>query len=51
MDIESNLEKGLDSLVVWQKAMKFSIAVCSTILPKLPDEERWALTSQLRRSV
>lgn len=45
------IEKGLESLVVWQKARKFAVFVCKEILPKLPVEERYALTQQLRRSV
>jgi four helix bundle protein len=51
MDNQENNEKGLKSLVVWQKALQFAIFICKNILPKFPEDEKWALTSQLRRSV
>jgi len=44
-------EKGLDSLLVWNKARKFAVKVCKEVLPLLPLEERFALSQQLRRSV
>lgn len=44
-------EKGLDSLLVWKKARKFAVKVCKEELPLLPQEERFALSQQLRRSV
>jgi four helix bundle protein len=37
--------------LVWQKAHQFAIHVCREVLQKFPEEEKWALTSQLRRSV
>lgn len=43
-------EKGLMSLVVWQKALKFALFICKEVLPNFPDDEKWALISQLRRS-
>jgi four helix bundle protein len=46
-----NRERGLESLLVWQKAHQFAIHVCGEVLQKFPDEEKWALTSQVRRSV
>jgi len=42
---------GLETLLVWQKAMTFVINVHQQILPSLPLDEKWSLTSQLRRSV
>ncbi len=42
---------GLDSLEVWQVAKKLAVFVCSDVLPKLPPEEKWSLSTQLRRSV
>lgn len=50
MDNQGNNEKGLMSLVVWQKALQYAIFICKEVLPKFPDDEKWALTSQLRRS-
>ena len=44
-------KRGLDSLEVWQVAKKLAVYVCSEVLPKLPPEEKWSLTTQLRRSV
>ena len=44
-------DKGLETLQVWQKEMAFAVNVCRQILPKLPTQEKWSLTDQLRRSV
>jgi len=44
-------EKGLDSLIVWQKAMDFSVYVQKQILPSFPMDEKWALSMQVRRSI
>lgn len=50
MNQPENHEKGLESLLVWQKTHQFAIHVCKEVLPKFPEEEKWALTSQVRRS-
>jgi four helix bundle protein len=44
-------KRGLESLEVWQVARKLAVSVCSDVLPKLPPEEKWSLSTQLRRSV
>lgn len=43
-------DKGLETLLVWQKSLAFAVEVCKTILPKLPTQEKWSLVDQLRRS-
>jgi four helix bundle protein len=43
-------EKKLESLKVWVEAKDLTIEICKFLLPRLPQEERFALTSQLRRS-
>lgn len=43
-------DTGLGTLLVWKKAIDFSVGVCQQVLPLLPKEEKWALGSQLRRS-
>ncbi len=43
--------QGLETLAVWQKSVDFAVDVCQYLLPMLPDVEKWALNSQLRRSV
>ena len=43
-------EKGLGSLLVWQKARELAVRICKDVLPLLPDEEKYALSQQLRRS-
>jgi four helix bundle protein len=49
---EDNLEeRGLESLQVWKRALSFAVKVCKEMLPMLPVDEKWALTSQLRRAV
>ena len=44
-------EKGLETLLVWQKSLAFAVEVCKNILPKMPAQEKWSLIDQLRRSV
>jgi four helix bundle protein len=48
---QGNQEMGLQTLEVWKASLQFSANICRKILPVLPSEEKWALTSQLRRSV
>lgn len=43
--------QGLETLEVWLKAVDYAVDVCQILLPLLPPEEKWALSSQLRRSV
>ena len=43
--------KGLESLVIWRKAVDYAVDVCQNVIPHFPPEEKWALASQLRRSV
>jgi four helix bundle protein len=51
MDVNKTGEKGLESLQLWQRSLEFSVIVCKHIIPLLPQEEKWALSSQLRRAV
>lgn len=44
-------ERGLESLMAWQKAVAFAVRVQKEVLPLLPKEERFALALQLRRAV
>ncbi len=48
MTVEIN---GLETLDIWQKAVDFAVDVCKNVIPCFPAEEKWALSSQLRRSV
>lgn len=48
--MNGNEQKGLESLVVWQKSLQFALYISRQIIPKLPECEKYALTSQLRRS-
>ena len=43
--------QGLESLMVWQKSVDFAVEICQNILPLFPVEEKYALSSQLRRAV
>ena len=43
-------EKGLDNLIVWKKAVELVQLIYQDIIEKLPADERWSLTQQLRRS-
>lgn len=42
--------KGLEGLVVWQKSIHLAKVIHKNVLPILPEEEKWALANQLRRS-
>lgn len=43
-------EKGLESLLVWQKSLQFALYISRQVIPMLPDAEKYALTSQIRRA-
>jgi four helix bundle protein len=47
----SDKKTGIETLKVWQKAMDLAVKVYREIIPLLPVEEKYALVSQLRRSV
>jgi len=44
-------KQGLDTLNIWKKALDYAVEICQNLVPLLPPEEKWALASQLRRSV
>jgi four helix bundle protein len=44
-------EKTLENLKIWQESMDLAVTICQKILPSFPIEEKWAMTSQLRRAV
>jgi four helix bundle protein len=44
-------DKGLETLLVWERSIEFATKVCVHTLPLFPEEEKWSLTHQLRRSV
>lgn len=41
---------GLEKLDVWRKAQSFAVRIHKEVLPKLPKDEKWSLTQQIRRS-
>jgi four helix bundle protein len=43
--------QGLETLEIWQRAVDYAVEICQNVIPLLPQEEKWALASQLRRSV
>jgi four helix bundle protein len=42
--------QGLQRLQAWSKAKAYTISVYKLAIPCLPSDEKWALTSQIRRS-
>jgi four helix bundle protein len=42
--------KGLESLHAWQSARRLAVTICKTILPRMPLEEKYNPTQQLRRA-
>ena len=43
--------QGLESLEIWRKAVEYAVNTCQNVIPLFPHEEKWALSSQLRRAV
>jgi four helix bundle protein len=43
--------KGLEHLELWQVALDFAHKVCQQVIPMMPSEEKWVLSTQLRRAV
>lgn len=43
--------QGLETLEAWKKSKSFALKVYKEILPLLPEEEKWNLNQQIRRSV
>lgn len=46
--------QGLETLEIWNKAVDFAVDLCQEVLPMIPQEEKWALSSQMetvRKSV
>lgn len=43
--------QGLETLEAWKKSKSFAVKVYKEILPLLPQEEKWNLNQQIRRSV
>ena len=41
---------GLKRLKVWERAKDFAVKIYKLVLPLLPQEEKWSLNQQLRRS-
>jgi four helix bundle protein len=42
---------GLGGLACWEESKELAVYVCKHVLPKFPAVEKWALASQLRRSI
>lgn len=47
----TSVEKGLQSLRVWQQSLQLAEMICKEILPVFPVEEKWSLSIQIRRAV
>jgi four helix bundle protein len=47
--VEEKMAQGFRDLVVWQKSMQLTVAVYG-LTKEFPQEERYGLTSQIRRS-
>ena len=45
------VQRGLEKLQVWQEAMRFVEWVYREVIPHLPQQERFALQTQLQRAV
>jgi four helix bundle protein len=43
-------ERGLENLKIWQASLQFAVKVCKEAVIKLPPEEKYCLSNQLRRA-
>jgi four helix bundle protein len=48
--MSENFDKGLENLVVWQKSSQFAVYICNSVICQFPEQEKYALTAQIRRS-
>jgi four helix bundle protein len=48
--MNEKVDRGLESLKLWQRSIAFAKNICSEILPLLPSDEKYSMISQLRRS-
>lgn len=48
--MKEEIERGLENLVLWQKAIALAKKICNDILPLMPPDERYSMTSQLRHA-
>ena len=47
----SEKSQGLESLEIWRMAVDYAVNICQIVIPLFPQEEKWALASQMRRAV
>ena len=45
------VNRGLETLEIWQRSVDYAVDVCQDVIQLFPTEKKWALASQLRRSV
>lgn len=50
-NISEKKNQGLETLKVWLRTLDYAVDICQNLIPLFPQEEKWALSSQLRRSV
>lgn len=49
--MDNQIKDGLENLVLWQKSMELSKRICKYVVSSFPTEEKYGLSSQLKRSV
>lgn len=43
-------DKGLESLQIWQQSVYLAVRIHKTIVPLLPEDEKWGMANQMRRA-
>lgn len=43
-------DRGIESLLIWKRAIDYVVLINQKVLPRLPSSEKFSLSSQLRRS-
>jgi four helix bundle protein len=48
--VTSDNIQGLETLEAWKRAKDFALAIYKEVVPRLPADEKWNLTQQLKRA-
>jgi four helix bundle protein len=49
-DMNNDQDKGLESLQIWKDSLQLAVDICKNVIPLFPIDEKYALTTQIRRS-
>jgi four helix bundle protein len=50
-DMNNDQDKGLERLQIWKDSLQLAVDICKNVIPLFPIDEKYALATQIRRSV